>query len=273
MTELAPLAPAGATDVIETPAVVATTPETTETAQNTEAAPETPEQPRGPDGKFIASHPRTEKLQTQINALTAEKRQTEREVARLKSEAAELAKQLQQPADIDPADFDAQTAHRVRHEIKSDRLEQTVTQIKNAEAVAYEKTAQIIRAQVDDLRTHIPDIDTIYNEPKDGGPIMSKAMTEAVLRSENGALVAYHLKNNPREAARIHDLDPISAFVAIGQISAQVSNPKNQMKRISQAPAPVQTVSGGAGSPSLDLNTASFKDYEQARLKQMAAQP
>ena len=56
MTELAPLAPAGATDVLETPAVVAATPETTETAPNTEAAPETPEQPRGPDGKFIASH-------------------------------------------------------------------------------------------------------------------------------------------------------------------------------------------------------------------------
>jgi hypothetical protein len=270
MTDTTPLADAGATPVVETPAVVA--PVVAEPEQKAEE-PKTdaPEQPRGPDGKFVA-HPRTEKLQNQINTLTAEKRQTEREVARLKAEAADLAKQLQQPANIDPADFEAQTAHRVRHEIKSDRLEQTAAQVRALEAKAIDAGARILNAQVEELRQHIPDIDTIFLPSEQGGPMISQVMAEAISRSENGALVAYHLKKNPSEAARIAQLDPVSALMAIGQLSAGVSAPKNQMKRISQAPAPVQTVSGGTASPSLNLETASFKDYEQARLKQMAAQ-
>jgi len=275
MTEVSPLAEAGATPLAETPVVVETV-TTVETDAKpvepvAEAAPTEPvEQPRGADGKFIA-HPRTEKLVSQINTLTAEKRAIERDVARMRSEAADLVKQLQQPVDIDPADFDAQTAHRVRHEIKSDRLEQTAAQVRSLEAKAQEAGAQILHAQVDELRAHIPDIDTIFLPENQGGPTITQVMAEAITRSDNGALVAYHLKKNPPEARRIAKLDPVSALMAIGQIAAGISNPKNQMKRISQAPAPVQTVSGGTSSPALNLETASFKDYEKARLQQMAS--
>jgi hypothetical protein len=275
MTDVTPLAEAGATPLAETPVAIEPAEKVEADAKPTEAveeaAPAEPvEQPRGPDGKFIA-HPRTEKLVSQINSLTAEKRAIERDVARMKSEAAELAKQLQQPVNIDPADFDAQTAHRVRHEIKSDRLEQTAAQVRALEAKAQEASAQILNAQVEELRAHIPDIDTIFLPGNQGGPTINQVMAEAITRSENGALVAYHLKKNPREAARIASLDPVSALMAIGQISAGISNPKNQMKRISQAPVPVQTVSGGTSSTALNLETASFKDYEKARLQQMAS--
>jgi len=276
MTETVPLADAGATTVEKTLPIVQADPvvdlEKAEPASSEAETAETQdEQPRGPDGKFVPAHPRTEKLKSQINSLTAEKRQAEREVARLRSEAAELAKQLQQPVNIDPTDFDAQTAHRVRHEIKADRLEQTAAQVKAVEARSREASDQIIRAQVDDLRAHIPDIDTIYLSPDQGGPTISPVMAEAITRSENGALVAYHLKTNPREATRIANLDPVSALMAIGQISAGISKPQNQMKRISQAPAPVQTVSGGTGPASLDLNKASFADYEKVRMAEIAA--
>jgi hypothetical protein len=96
--------------------------------------------PRGDDGRFVK---RTEKLQTQINQLTAEKRQTEREVAQLRAEATAITKQLRETPQIDPADFEAQTAHRVRTEIKADRLDQTAGRIEAAEAAARDKDSQI----------------------------------------------------------------------------------------------------------------------------------
>ncbi len=222
------------------------------------------DQPRGVDGRFVK---RTEKLQSQINQLTAEKRQAEREVARLRDEAIALAKQLKEPPQIDPADFDAQTAHRVRSEIKADRLDQTANRIKDAEASAREKDEQIFALQVSELRGQIPDIDSVYLPPSQGGPQVTPAMGQALLRAENGALVAYHLKQKPQEALRIAALDPWSQAVEIGKLSTQVANPK-PIKRISQAPAPVQTVSGSTAQAGVDLSNVDYETYRKARMAQ-----
>lgn len=265
-----PSAQADATTPVETPAVAAEvkaetappTPESEETAPNDDKA----EQPRGEDGKFI-SHPRTEKLKAQIGALTAEKRQAERELARLKSEANEIHKQLNTKVEIDPADFDAQTQHHVSQAIKKERLSDKVSAVKEVEARAHETQQKIIHAQIDDLREQIPDIDKILLPTEQGGPAITSVMAEGIHRSENGALVAYHLLKNPREAARIASLDPVSALVAVGQIAAGIK--PNPIKRISQAPPPVQTVSGGSSkSAAVDLATADYETYKKIRMGQ-----
>lgn len=261
------LAPADAT-TLEKPATVATeanaAPETADTAETVETKDEKTEQPRGEDGKFI-THPRTEKLKAQIGALTAEKRQAERELARLKSEANDLHKQLQTKVEIDPTDFDAQTAHHVSRAVKEERLGDKISQVKQIEARAEEAQQKIIEAQIEDLREQIPDIDKIFLPTDQGGPLITEIMAKGIHRSENGALVAYHLMKNPREATRIANLDPVSALVAVGQIAAGIK--PNPMKRISQAPPPVQTVSGGSSkSGAVDLSTADYETYKKIRM-------
>lgn len=264
------LAQADATTPVEKPAVAAevkaeTAPETPET-QETPATDEKAEQPRGEDGKFI-SHPRTEKLKAQIGALTAEKRQAERELARLKSEANEIHKQLNTAVEIDPTDFDAQTQHQVSKAIKQERLSEKVSAVKAVEARAQETQNKILDAQIEELRDQIPDIEKIFLPSNQGGPQITQVMAEGIHRSENGALVAYHLLKNPREAARIASLDPVSALVAVGQIAAGIK--PNPIKRISQAPPPVQTVSGGSSkSAAVDLATADYETYKKIRMGQ-----
>lgn len=234
----------------------ATTEETSVEAQASE------EKPRGDDGRFVK---RTEKLQTQINQLTAEKRQAEREVAQLRTEAAAIAKQLKEQPQIDPADFEGQTAHRVRTEIKADRLDQTASRIQAAEDAARGKDAQIFALQVNELRAQIPDIDSVYLPEGQGGPSITPAMGQAIFRVDNGALVAYHLKQHPQENLRIAQLDPWSQAIEIGKLSTQVANPK-PIKRISQAPAPVQTVAGSTAQAGVDLSTVDYDTYRKARM-------
>jgi hypothetical protein len=271
MTETTPsLADAGATTPVESvPAAVAPVtdapvPETTD-AQPDGTEPAKPL--HGPDGKFV-SHARTEKLQSKINELTAIRRQEEREVARLKQEAASIRAQLETKPDIDPADFDAQTAFQVTRAIKAEKFGDTVSQANAAQARAQDVQHQILQAQIEELRPNIPDIDRIIAPIDQGGAAFSPLMADAIYRSDNGALVAYHLLKNPSELARIKTLDPVSALVAMGQIAASIK--PSSMKRISQAPAPVQTVSGGSGASGVDLQTADYDTYKATRMKQMA---
>lgn len=245
----------------------ATTPEQTQTDGEQPTAASGDDTPRGTDGRFVK---RTEKLQNQIDTLTAQKRQAEREVQVLKAQADDLRKRMSAPVEIDPVDFDAQTRHNVKQVLSEEKLEQTESAARAAAQAAQAAQDAIFDAQVSELREHIPDIDVIFTYPDKGGPVITPIMAQAIYRADNSALVAYHLAKNPREAARISQLDPVSALVAIGQIAAGIK--PATMKRISQAPAPVPTVSGSNASPGVDLSTVSFKDYEAMRLKQMAGQ-
>ncbi len=254
-------------DVAKTDPAAVAAPETTTTEQPAEAAPEgeaEAEQPRDQNGRFAK---RTEKLKSQIDTLVAQKRQAEREYLAMQAQAAELRKQLQTQPEIDPADFDAQTRHQMRSVLNEEKLSQTEAQARRAAEMAQAATGAILEAQVEELKEHIPDIEKIFAPPEQGGPVISRIMAEGISRAENGALVAHYLMKNPREAARINTLDPVSALVEVGLIAARIK-PSN-MKRVSQAPAPVPTVSGGSSSPVVDLSSVSFKDYAKMRLKQM----
>ncbi len=246
-------------------AAPATTPEQTAQPEGEQPNAENGEDtPRGADGRFVK---RTEKLQNQIDALVAQKRQEERNVQILRAQAEDLKKRMSAPVEIDPVDFDAQTRHNVKQVLSEEKLEQTERAAEMAAQRAKVAQAEIFNAQVSELRDHIPDIDLIFTPAEKGGPTISPIMAEAIYRADNSALVAYHLAKNPREATRIANMDPVSALVAIGQIAAGIK--PATMKRISQAPAPVPTVSGSNASPGVDLSTASYKDYEAMRLKQM----
>lgn len=270
-----PAAEAVATPVVD-PNAQAVVPATTETEAAPEAKPDTAEasaepgkseQPRASDGTYLPKHPRVEKLQSTINELTRQKHDTARDVERLRAEAAELQKQLQAKPQIDPQDFEGLQTHAIQRAIKAERLEDTVSKVRDLESRSAQTTQQIISAQVEEMREHIPDIDNIFLPTERGGPQITPVMGEALSRVENGALVAYHLLKNPREAARLCRSDPATVFVEIGKLAAGVK--PTPTKRISQAPAPVSTVSGGSSkSAAVDLETADYETYKKIRMAQ-----
>lgn len=264
MTEIAtPAAEAVATTVVApeqavVPATETVAPETLETAEQPETKTE---QLRDDEGKFLPKHPRVEKLQTKINELTRVKHDTAREVERLRAEAVELRKQLSQEPEFAPDDFRGQQSYEVKKALKEERLDGIQNRAQYLEAAAEHASTVIIATQAEALRDQITDIDRIWKAPADGGPPLSKMMVEAMSRVENGALVAYHFSKNPREAARLMEADPLTVATEIGRISAQVK-PATPVRRVSQAPQPVQTVSGSNAAPSPDIAALSFKDYE-----------
>lgn len=270
-----PAAEAVATPVadsqVEKPATTeteaSTQPETKPEAAEAPAGDGKGEQPRATDGTFLPKHPRVEKLQSTINELTRQKHDTARDVERLRAEAAELQRQLSTKPQIDPADFEGQQADAIRRAFKAEKLEDTVSKVRDLESRSVQTTQQIISAQVEEMREHIPDIDNIFLPTERGGPQITQTMGEALSRVDNGALVAYHLMKNPREAARLCRADPATVFVEIGKLAAGVK--PTPTKRISQAPAPVATVSGGSSkSASVDLATADYETYKKLRMAQ-----
>lgn len=266
-----------AAEAVATPAVPETvqgaTPATPDAAalpvETAEAAAEKPDQPRDAEGKFLPNNPRVIKLQETINDLTRQKHDTAREVARLRAEAETLTKRLKDAPQIDPADFEGQTAHQVKRALAEERLEDTTRRIDSLNSQAQQATENIIAAQIDAMKEAIPDIERIVLPPSQGGPGISPIMAEAISRQENGALIAYHLMKNPRENARILSADPLTQALEIGRIAAQVK--PAPVKRVSQAPQPVQTVSGSPGNPAPDLASLDFKAYEKLRNDQELA--
>lgn len=244
-------------------------PATTEATVDTTAEKQAAQQMRDSEGKFLPKHPRVEKLQSKINELTRQKHDAARELEAIKAEAQRIQTQLQQKSQIDPADFEGQQADLVRRAFKQEKLEDMGNRARQLEAQSQAKTHEIVQTQVEELREHIPDIDGIFMPPTQGGPMISPVMAEAIARTPNGALVAYHLMKNPREAARLYNSDPMTALIEIGQIAAGIK--PAPVKRVSQAPQPVQTVSGSIGNPTPDLATLSFKDYERVRNEQELA--
>ena len=105
----------------------------------------------------------------------------------------------------------------------------------------------------------IPDIKSVLEKSTyQATPIV----TELVLTSgEKAPLIAYHIAQNPKLAARINAMSPIEAAREIGRIEGKVSLPKP--KTATSATPPLSAVKGSA-SPPRGLGT-SMSDYERWR--------
>lgn len=99
-------------------------------------------------------------------------------------------------------------------------------------------------------------------------PIPSHVM-EALLESEQGPALAYHLAKNPDAAQRIASMSERAALVELGKLSASLDSPKPALKSVTKAPAPIKPVASGSGNV-IDLAKASQAEYEAYRKQQGA---
>lgn len=104
---------------------------------------------------------------------------------------------------------------------------------------------------------------------------ISPAMQQAIVESELGPQLAYHLAKNPADAERIAKLSPIAAARELGKLEASLtaeSAPKPQPK-LSRAPDPITPVSKSSKTtgPSIhDPETASdYQKWKAAREAQL----
>lgn len=101
------------------------------------------------------------------------------------------------------------------------------------------------------------------------------ALQNAIMESDVGSDLAYHLGKNPAELERIVALKPYAALMELGKIAAKVSQPAEvQKKQPSKAPEPIKPLSGKATadtvahSPNDDFKTFLRKrNAELGRIK------
>lgn len=116
------------------------------------------------------------------------------------------------------------------------------------------------RARADAVRDGMADFDRLVF---DQDLPVTPAMAEAILESEKGPALAYHLATNPDLAERLAGLGPVQAARELGRIESELSLPRP--KRVSGAPDPVRSVVGGTGAPTRDPTAMSMSEYRRAR--------
>lgn len=129
-------------------------------------------------------------------------------------------------------------------------------------------------SRVKDFATKTEDFQDVL-ESVDDVPV-SPTIRELLITSENGPELMYELAKNRAEYERINKLPPLAAARELGKIESKLSakeEPKQETKKITKAPQPINPV-GGKGGPaekSIDDPNLSQKDYEALRAKQRSA--
>ena len=246
-------------------AAVETTPE--QAAQQPETAPEnqTDVDTTAQAKEDEDEHRVPKGVQKRIDRLTQEKYRLRAELDFLRSQQpqqAQPAQQAQQPSQAPKLEqynsieeyLDALADHKASQKFDHLAKEREAKESQTRQQQEVAKLHESYTKQTEQARQAYGDFDDVVQDPD--LPI-SQAMAEAIMRSTNGADVAYYLGKNPDQAARIASLDPFSAAVEIGRIAATVVRP--QPRKASSAPPPIQPV-GARATPVTD--PAKWSDAE-----------
>lgn len=126
------------------------------------------------------------------------------------------------------------------------------------------KVADAWNAQLEAGRKEFEDFD----EAIDSDLPLTPVMQEAIIQSNVGYKVAYHLANNPDETKRIAALSPARQAAEIGKIEASLDvrgKPTKEIRRTSTAPEPISPLGSVAGRAT---NARKFEDLSLDEVRQ-----
>ena len=166
-------------------------------------------------------------------------------------------------------DHDAFTAALVDHKVKK-QVSQAFSQTKEQEqkrkqAEEEQQLSKSFNDRYADYISQNPDYAELAE--KFGGKVYNNTVNQAIYHDENGPAIDHYLMTNPEIAEKVNGMNPVLATMEIGKISARLSTqPKTKP---TNAPAPFETVSGGANAGIADVRyseNASMKDYYAASM-------
>jgi len=101
-------------------------------------------------------------------------------------------------------------------------------------------------------------------------------MTEAIMESDEGPAIAYHLAKNPELAEKISTMSRTAAALEIGSIRAELiaERKKGATRVASKVPPPVPKIEGSADAAlpkRIDDPNLSDAEFNRMRRKQIAA--
>ena len=218
----------------------------------TESAPveadETPAEP-GPEEM-------TERAQNRFNKITAEKyaeKQRADELQRKLDERQAQPETASGAPKLEDFDYDealynaASIKHQVAEAVKAER---TALQTEASQATA----AEAQRAFNDRITAmNKPD----FAEVAGAVPNLPNGVADALVQSENGAELIYHLGTHLDQADKLANMSPSQAIMELGKISANLTAKPNI--KLSAAPEPIAPISSG-GALNKDVGEMSMEE-------------
>lgn len=126
---------------------------------------------------------------------------------------------------------------------------------------------QAFQQKAQEFAKEKPDFQAVVSNPS--VPI-NEPMKDAILESDMGPQIAYHLGQHPDKAAQIAGMSAYGAAREIGRLEAQLSVPEKP--KVSQAPDPVEPVGGGSERNAKDPEKMTTKEWMDWRNKQVFGQ-
>ena len=146
-------------------------------------------------------------------------------------------------------------------------------------ASAQEQIREQYQARIDKFIADKPDFHEVAESPD---VIVSIPVAHAIMHSDNGPALQYHLGSNPDEAKRIMALSPPLQLVELGKIESRLvpvetpaapagTSPAPAPRQISAAPPPITPLNAGdAATITKDPQTMTMDEYKAHRAKQGA---
>jgi len=267
-----------------------------ESPADTEAVEETPE----PVAKAEQSEPKeaekeanqegerkqNPKLEKRFSEITKQREEARQEAQRERQARVDLEQRLaameqqRQPQAINvdqepqPSQFsDAFEYAKALAEFSTERaLAERDRQVAQArEQEAQQKIIQSWAQKVQDAKAELPDFDDLVAS---SDVVVNNAVRDAILESDVGPKILYHLAENNDLAKKIASLSPNAALREIGRLEARFEA-KPETKQTapvvrSKAPAPIQPIRGGQGQPDVPMSAngewhGSYQAWKLAR--------
>jgi hypothetical protein len=139
------------------------------------------------------------------------------------------------------------------------------------EQEAQQKIIQSWAQKVQEAKAELPDFDDLVAS---SDVVVNNAVRDAILESDVGPKILYHLAENNDLAKRIASLSPNAALREIGRLEAkfEVKPETKQTAPVvrSKAPAPIQPIRGGQGQPDVPMSAngewhGSYQAWKLAR--------
>lgn len=147
----------------------------------------------------------------------------------------------------------------VKHALAEQRAFDREAAASRQQSAAREETIEAFHERCDEARAKVPDFDKVLSEAR--GREIKPHVSDLVVESEKGDMLAYHLAKNPDLLTKLNGMSERAAAKAVGALEAKLSWSKP--KTATAAPAPAKPVSGAAApsSPDKDLDAWLAKKY------------
>lgn len=212
-------------------------------------------------------------VQKRIGEITAKRRAAERERDYWKQKALEEAEKVKNP----PADTATQRPKLEDYETDEDYLDaltdwkleqreasrkQTAQRQQGNEAKAKNLRSFEIKAAA--FREATPDFDAVVTNPDLD---VSPALAEAIMETDAGPALAYHIAKDPDKASELSAMSPMKAAIELGRIEASLN--AAPAKKLTAAPDPIKGKAGKGKAKPKSPSSMTTEEWMAWRQKQV----